>query len=186
MSFENNLEELGRCHVCHAKEVVLIRGYSAFYRVTSDCRPWLKGGKLGVCRSCGFVQKSIDTSFHEVSQAIYDSYDVYHQSQGQEQRTFEPEDGKSYCRSELLLTKVSEQFDLPSEGCLLDIGCGNGNLLRSFSKLHPSWTLSGLEFDKNNKQVVEQIRNVKAFLTLSIILPEKSFLSSTWTFSIPL
>jgi trans-aconitate methyltransferase len=121
-----------------------------------------------VCRSCGCVQKFIDNDFKCDCKTIYNSYSVYHQSQGQEQRVFEQSHGESRSRSELLLAKVSKQFNFPSKGCLLDIGCGNGNLLRSFSKLFPSWVLAGSELSEKYKRVIEQIKNVKAFYSCDV------------------
>jgi 2-polyprenyl-3-methyl-5-hydroxy-6-metoxy-1,4-benzoquinol methylase len=105
----------------------------------------------------------VDGYFNSDCKAIYDSYSAYHQSQGQEQRVFEQSQGCSQFRSEALLSKILEYVDLPSKGRLLDIGCGNGNLLRSFSKLRPHWTFVGLEFNDKYKQAVEQIANVEAF-----------------------
>lgn len=168
MTLQNNKKERKRCHVCYSQEVEFITGYSSFSRVTSDCRPWTKGGKLGVCMSCGCVQKIIDRNFREDNRAIYGSYCVYHQSQGQEQKIFTQSDGESQFRSVLLLERVFERYNIPSKGNLLDLGCGNGNLLRSFSKLYPTWTLAGSELDDKNKQTVAQIKNVEAFYTCDI------------------
>lgn len=168
MAFHNNFDAYRKCHVCCAQEVDLINDFTAFFRITSDCRPWTKGGKLGVCRSCGCVQKLIDSDFNNDCSIIYDSYSIYPQGQGQELRVFEQSGGQSQFRSEILLTKVFKQFDLPSKGRLLDVGCGNGNLLRSFSRLHPSWTLAGSELNGKHKQVVKQIENVKAFYSCNV------------------
>ncbi len=160
--------ESHRCHICYTHGVELFPVYSNFYRVTSDCKPWQQGGKLGVCRSCGCVQKICDDDFYNECSQIYDSYSVYYQGGDQEQKTFEQSKGMSRYRSELLLTEVFKRFDLPSKGRLLDVGCGNGNLLRSFSALYPYWILAGSELNGKYKQVVEQIENVEALYACDV------------------
>lgn len=157
-----------RCQICHAPGIELFPEYSNFYRVTSDCKPWYKGGKLGVCGSCGCVQKIDDINFYNECRLIYSEYTIYHQSEGQEQKIFEQSKGMAIPRSELILNKIFKQFALPSKGHLLDIGCGNGNLLRSFSKLYPHWVLAGSELNGKYKKIVEQIDNVEAFYTCSV------------------
>jgi len=44
-------------------------------------------------------------------------------------------------RSERLLRRLLAECSLPTHGRLLDIGCGNGVLLRTFSAIAPDWTL---------------------------------------------
>lgn len=156
------------CHICYCRSVELIPVYSDFYRVTSDCKPWRQGGKLSVCQSCGCVQKIVDNDFYNECNDIYNSYSVYYQGEGEEQRTFEQSKGMSLYRSELILNKVFKGFNLPSGGCLLDIGCGNGNLLKSFSKMHPSWKLVGSELSDRYRQDVERIENVKSFYSCNV------------------
>jgi 2-polyprenyl-3-methyl-5-hydroxy-6-metoxy-1,4-benzoquinol methylase len=156
------------CHICHAQAVVFVDGFASFSRVTSDCRPWSTGGKLGICHSCDTVQKIVDSRFHQDCETIYNSYSISRQGRGREQKVFDQSQGQSQFRSERLLTEVLNQFDLPVKGHLLDIGCGNGNLLQSFSRLHPSWILSGSEINTKYKSVVEDIKNVEAFYTCNI------------------
>jgi SAM-dependent methyltransferase len=151
------------CHICQRGEIVLVDAFSSLKQVTSDCRPWKSGGGLGICKSCGFVQKIADDSFLSDCDEIYQTYAVYHQADGQEQRVFEQSQGVSRTRSESILSQLQAQYKLPPEGTLLDFGCGNGNLLKSFSRLFPNWTLSGLEFDEKNRGVIEEIAHVHAF-----------------------
>ncbi len=76
--------------------------------------------------------------------------------------------GLSQSRSESILVQIQNQVLIPEAGTLLDVGCGNGNLLRSFSKLYPSWKLSGLEFDDQNRSCIEKINNVSAFYSCDL------------------
>lgn len=45
---------------------------------------------------------------------------------------------------------------------MLDVGCGNGALLRSFGALRPQWSMTGTEWDGRNRAKVEAIPMVEA------------------------
>ena len=158
-----------KCHVCQTENILSIEEFTSLAQVTSDCRLWKRGGKLGICRSCGFVQKIADDAFMRDCEEIYRTYAVYYQADGQEQKVFEQLRGLSQARSESILTQLLKQNTIPASGALLDVGCGNGNLLRSFSKLYPSWILSGLEFDEKNRAPIEKIENVRAFYSCDLM-----------------
>ena len=149
------------CHICgdRAEE---IPEYRDFTRVTSDCRAWKKNGQLGVCRSCGSVQKNFDSAWQSEIDAIYRDYAIYHQSSGLEQAVFEIDSGQALLRSEKIIVNLQQAGLIKSSGKLLDIGCGNGALLRTFSRRLPGWTMVGTELDEKHKDEVEQIPRVTA------------------------
>ncbi len=153
------------CHICMSHELMLFSSLTSLHCVTSDCRPWHKGEILAICPFCDNVQKVVDENFESECKEIYSSYSMYPQGQGNEQRVFEQLSGLSQLRSEALLTRISTEIGLSTEGSLLDIGCGNGNLLRSFAKIRPSWSLAGLDVDDKNRDSIEQIENVEGFFT---------------------
>ena len=157
-----------QCHICGEKDVSVLRDFEDLALVTSDCRPWKRGGKLGVCQSCCFVQKITDAAFRKDCEEIYGTYSVYYQADGEEQRVFEQSRGLSCSRSESILIQLQGKEAIPVEGKMLDMGCGNGNLLKSFSKYCPSWILSGLEFDEANREQIEQIEHVQAFYSCEL------------------
>jgi SAM-dependent methyltransferase len=155
------------CHVCTAQAVVEMPAFAQFHRVTSDCKPWPAGGRLGVCRRCGCVQKVIDADWQQDIERIYAGYTIYHQSGGVEQAVFEQASGQAASRSARLLERVLSHVALPERGRLLDIGCGNGAMLRAFNQMRPTWALAGTEFNDLYRAVVEQIAGVEALYTCS-------------------
>lgn len=152
-----------RCHICAALSVDLVPGYDVFRRVTSDCKPWLPGGQIGVCRACGCVQKVIDRTWQLEASQIYSTYSIYHQGQGAEQAVFAQDSGLSSARSVRLVEQLQAYVQLSGTGRLLDIGCGNGALLRTFSRLAPQWSLIGTELDDKYRPVVESIDRAEMY-----------------------
>lgn len=159
-----NIPEPASCHVCGAAALEAVPGYETFRRVTSDCKPWPAGGRLCVCAACGVVQKAVDALWRDEAAAIYANYEVYHQSGGVEQAVFSP-GGAAAARSVRVVEALSRNHALPARGRLLDIGCGNGALLRAFHDAAPDWTLAGLELDDRNRAAVESIPGVEALYT---------------------
>lgn len=150
------------CHCCGANELVEIPAFERLMRVTSDCRPWRTGGKLGYCRTCGCVQKPIDEAWRVEVEEIYSGYAIYQQSAGQEQAVFESTTGLPASRSQRLFAFLQQELALPQDGTLLDVGCGNGALLRVVSQTLPGWTLWGTELNDRYRQEVECIPHVEA------------------------
>jgi 2-polyprenyl-3-methyl-5-hydroxy-6-metoxy-1,4-benzoquinol methylase len=151
-----------RCHVCAGPGVQLFSKYEQLCRVTSDCKPWPRGGRLGACTFCGTVQKPIDAAWQAEVAQIYREYTIYHQSNGAEQAVFDTASGRSSLRSQRLVEMVSARLQLPTTGRLLDLGCGNGAFLRAFSAAQARWALAGLELDDKYRETVESIPRVEA------------------------
>lgn len=156
------------CHVCGRGEVSPVPGYGDLRRITSDCRLWERGGTLGMCRACGTVQKNIDQAWRDDAARIYRTYEIYHQGGGTEQPVFEQATGAAQSRSAKLLERVRMETALPSRGRLLDIGCGNGGLLRSFAEKFPEWSLAGTELEDKYRAEVESIPEVEAVFTCPV------------------
>lgn len=145
------------CHLCGHGTLELVPEYASLKRVASDCKPWPAGGQLGVCSECRTAQAVIDEQWQEECRRIYSSYTIYHQSDGQEQAVYSPGAGIPSARSDYLLAKMGEHVNMPQKGRLLDLGCGNGGFLRSFSKRFPGWRLNGSEYDAKYRHQVESI-----------------------------
>jgi SAM-dependent methyltransferase len=145
--------------------VQLVPEFSQLRRVTSDCRPWKTGGRLGVCDACATVQAVVDAQWQAECREIYQSYTIYAQGGGAEQRVFDSCSGASASRSDQLLERLTEVLDLPKQGRLIDIGCGNGGLLRNFSRRHPAWRLCGSEFDEKHRASIETIPGFEKFFS---------------------
>ncbi|MBV8752132.1 MAG: class I SAM-dependent methyltransferase, partial [Hyphomicrobiales bacterium] len=89
-------------------------------------------------------------------------YRINHQAAGEEPRLFNTPFG-SGPRTEILLKYLLRLIDLPAAGKLLDIGCSNGNLLKSFHRIRPEWELYGYEISDMWKEEVLALPGVCGF-----------------------
>ena len=145
------------CSICGTGVLEELLEYRSLRRVTSDCRAWPTGGRLGVCRACGAAQKPADAAFLAEIDDIYRSYTIYHQAAGAEQAVFEQASGLPASRSARLLDTFRQHANLAPVGRMLDVGCGNGATIRAFGQVAPGWTKAGTEFDAKYRAAVESI-----------------------------
>jgi SAM-dependent methyltransferase len=149
------------CGICGGGTLEEFADYRDLRRVTSDCRPWPAGGRLGVCRACGAVQKPADAAFLAEIDDIYKTYTIYHQAAGAEQAVFEQSSGLPASRSVRLLETFRDRSGLKPGGRMLDVGCGNGATIRAFGQVAPGWMKAGTEFDAKYRREVESIPNTE-------------------------
>ena len=149
------------CHVCQGAPLDILEDYGDFYRVTSDCRMWPRGGTLGVCPACGCVQKPVDARLLEECRRIYADYALYRHMAGQEISVYDTLRGIVVPRSLAILKTVGPH--LPDKGRLLDVGCGNGAMLRAFADTFPGWALDGVDTNTSFRDEILSIDNVKDF-----------------------
>lgn len=151
------------CHVCGAAAVeTLHQGGARFRLVSSDAQPVQGTAEFCVCPACATVQKAVTPAWRAMAARIYACYDINHQGRGAEPMIFDSAKGNGP-RSLILLRNLLETIDLPSHGRLLDIGCSNGNLLKSFHGLRPAWKLSGSELSETWREAVTALPGVERF-----------------------
>lgn len=113
-----------------------------------------------MCQDCGAVQKPVDKEWLQETDRIYAGYQIYGQSAGAEQSTFDQSTGMSESRSQKIVQWLASNYTLLKTGKLLDVGCGNGAFLKAFGTHYPGWQMNGLELDDRNRRVIEMIPGV--------------------------
>ncbi len=151
------------CHACGHRGLEGVPAFAALTRVTSDCRPWPRGGQLATCPACGLVQKPATPEWQAEADAIYGSYEMFHQAAGDEQLVFDAANGQAEPRSARLIDRVCATLAPPATGKLLDVGCGHGVLLGVCSRRLPGWSLAGCELNERDRASVETVPGVVAF-----------------------
>lgn len=155
-----------QCAVCADNEVALLSNFSKLPRVSSDCRPFPSGGRLGICLRCGAVQKPADSAWIAETSKIYAHYDMFRQAADRaEQAVFDEKSGMQIRRSAVILNRLHEARPLPPEGRALDVGCGNGPTLRALSALVPAWDLFGHEISDTNSSALKAIPGFRDLYT---------------------
>ena len=147
----------GECLVCQEHAVEEVPGFNALPRVTSDCRPFAAGGRLGICVSCGAVQKFPDAAWFKEIDEIYAAYFAYHQAGGNEQLVLDREINELSPRSKLIIRRMKRDVALPDRGRAIDIGCGTGGTLQAMSDELPGWRLYGQDLNTRQEERMRQI-----------------------------
>jgi 2-polyprenyl-3-methyl-5-hydroxy-6-metoxy-1,4-benzoquinol methylase len=158
----NNLK--ARCNLCFSENVAeLGKIGSKPVSVTSDSKLCAMQARVFICRHCGHFQKLCHNRKENVAvNSIYENYAPHFLSRGNEQLLF-PEDSQPQPRTLHVLQKCLRFF--PKTGRLLDIGTGNGPVLRSASKLLPNWRLHAFDISDSYKDEVLRIPNVEKFFS---------------------
>jgi|FEC22Drversion2_1045045.scaffolds.fasta_scaffold00309_3 SAM-dependent methyltransferase len=156
-------DPVNRCHICGSSNVdKLPQDGTPFRLVSSDVQPVDGAAEYLFCGNCSAVQKAVTPQWQAMANRIYANYDINHQSLGAEPMVFDTAKG-SGPRSLILLRNFLDKVDLPETGRLLDFGCSNGNLLKSFHGLRPAWRLSGQELFDTWRDTVLALPGVEAF-----------------------
>ena len=151
------------CLVCGTPGLLAIERFAQMPRITSDCRPFPKGGELAQCPRCTAVQKYPAKRWLAEIEQIYAHYAPYHQAEGNEQLSADARQGRLRPRSAILMERLCERIALPGQGTMLDVGCGNGATLRAFSEKRPLWNLEGCEM---SDRAIEKLREIERFSAL--------------------
>jgi 2-polyprenyl-3-methyl-5-hydroxy-6-metoxy-1,4-benzoquinol methylase len=153
------------CHVCDSPRLEPVHAAPRpLGLVSSDVQALEARVTWAVCPRCSTIQKVIDRDWHRLAEGIYERYRINHQAAGEEPRLFNTPFG-SGARTEILLKYLLRLIDLPAAGKLLDIGCSNGNLLKSFHRIRPEWELYGYEISDMWKEEVLALPGVRGFHT---------------------
>jgi SAM-dependent methyltransferase len=148
---------MAHCHLCGQKSIHEVHNAKELTRVTSDCRPWHEGGRIGICLVCNTTQTILDDDWRADCARIYQEYQFYYQGDGAEQTVFSLNDNAGRSRSETLVTRLLQSSPLVGPSRILDVGCGNGAFLRALSGRTGDAELFGFDLSETYRETVEAI-----------------------------
>jgi SAM-dependent methyltransferase len=152
------------CHECQSDDVIVFDEYTALPRVTSDCKPWPRGGELQLCRRCGLLQSSVTPEWLDEIARIYADYDCHYQSGGIDQAVYDPASGQPIKRADKLLMTLAAANLLPTPASkLVDVGCGSGAFLAACGRHLPRWQLVGLDQTDKFESAIRALPGVVGF-----------------------
>lgn len=141
--------------------------------VTSDSRLSRLEARLFLCSECGHLQKRHTQAELAAIQELYLSYEPHHIARGREQLVFS-EGLSPRPRTYHALEQIAS--GLPDKGRLLDVGTGNGAVLKSASVLLPGWSLYGFDLGDKHRDEVLRVPGVAGFWSGELgVLPSDRF-----------
>lgn len=149
--------------------------------ISSDSKIRNEGIRIYQCISCHHIQKLVDEKYRSEVINLYNDYEIYAITGGEEQVKFQK--GQSpQTRSSMIIDHIKDA--LPPSGKLLDIGCGNGAFLKAFSAKLQNWDIYAQDIHDDCKEEILKIRNVKDFFAgpLSGIDAKFNFISLIHSF----
>ncbi|MBF0553129.1 MAG: class I SAM-dependent methyltransferase [Nitrospirae bacterium] len=147
------------CILCGADTLSDIRYSDDIAGITSDCKLWPYSGRYARCTTCGHVQKRLSGRLINDIENIYSNYEPYSLSNGDEHLIFH--ESANITRSYALLKRLKLAIkNIPQEGRLIDIGCGNGSFLKAFGDACPKWDLFGFEQSNLRAKGVAAVKEI--------------------------
>lgn len=149
------------CNLCKSVHIQEL-GYVGIKpgSITSEPKLCELPAKIYYCLNCAHLQKVYSPIELSAIDLIYQSYDAYNISGGNEQLVFSGETNPKTRGYQALKNCISS---LPETGKLLDIGTGNGTALKAASKLLPKWALFAFDLNDKYRNSVLQIPGVVDF-----------------------
>jgi len=150
------------CKLCSSEKIVeLGKVGSKPASVTSDSKLCAVQARAYICRRCRHIQKfNHDDGESATINSVYENYAPHYLSGGNEQLLF-PEDQQPRPRTFHVIEKCIKF--LPKTGKLLDIGTGNGAVLKSASRLLSEWQLHAFDIVDSHREEVLKIPHVESF-----------------------
>jgi 2-polyprenyl-3-methyl-5-hydroxy-6-metoxy-1,4-benzoquinol methylase len=132
--------------------------------VSSDARPFKAEVELVQCEQCGQIYKVPTNAWQDITDEIYRTYEIYHQSGGVEQKVRNEHAGGLVSRSSVLVRRLAGYCSLAESGSILDFGCGNGAFLSAVHAVRPGWHLAGSDINIKFKESIESISDNAVFI----------------------
>jgi len=151
-----------KCIACASSDVENLGGVGRKeISITSDTKLCNLSARIYHCNNCGHLQKSHSPEEKKAIERLYELYEPHHLSDGNEPLVY-VESGDPVPRSFYVLQKCLPWIK-KEKGVLLDIGTGNGNVLRSAQKLFNGWNLKAFDIADTYKNEILTLPNVSQF-----------------------
>lgn len=163
-----------KCNLCLSENIHELGAVGFSGRsVTSDSNTCPVPARIYKCGECHHLQKHYTEEDMNVINSVYRSYDPHNLSGGSEQLVF-PKDLPPRPRTYHAIEKCAPFLN--NTGRLLDVGSGNGAVLKSASKILSNWDLTAFDIVDHYKEDIMNIHNVTGFYSGTIAdLPGKQY-----------
>lgn len=132
------------CTICNSSKTEVVD--NKINSVTSDSNLIMKPVTTCICIKCGNIF-NLSGSRNSIENFYGESYNLMGNSFDAETEIFV--NSKNFSLSDWRLIHIIENISFRDKGKILDIGCGKGNFLKSFSSKKPDWEFFGIETSKS-------------------------------------
>ena len=150
-----------QCNLCGSDQITKLGTVGQKpVSVTSDSKTCTLPAVIYFCQKCRHVQKVHSPAELALIHNMYENYEGHYLSGGTEQLVFptgQPPRPRTYHAIERCLSL------LPPRGRLLDIGSGNGAVLKSAARLLPDWRLHAFDLSNKYETEIREIPHVDTF-----------------------
>lgn len=153
------------CHICRSNSLEIYEEFTNLPSITSDAFPHSALLEIGECKNCHSIVKNTTDFWAKNVAKIYENYQIYHQSDGNEKKIFQNEKTTTLdSRSDKIISEMLKQTSISQNARCLDIGTGSGAFLVSLSKFGDHFELWGQDLKDDYKSELAKIPNFKELL----------------------
>ncbi len=150
-----------RCIACDS-QLDVSHARMFHHAVASDCRPLTATFHVTACPNCGLIQKLLSEDYRSQVAALYQSYQAYELTNGDEQLSFSADVPASRC--DQILKNVASY--LPEHATrFLDVGTGSGVMLDAIHRQYVEGELYAQDVSDHQHEALAQKLPLKAFFS---------------------
>jgi len=136
------------CNICGCDCLPPVGELFVVANITSDCRPWVAGRSVVLCRGCGLMEREVLPYNQAAFDDVYKNYIMFKHSQRASDQINFSQHGSQEGRTQKILKYISDNISIiPSS--VLDMGSGSGAGLNALANQFPNASVYGFEpYDK--------------------------------------
>jgi SAM-dependent methyltransferase len=148
------------CKICGGDCLPAVDELFAIASITSDCRPWIAGRSVVVCKECGFMERKVLSQNHAEFDDVYKNYEMFKHSKIISDQINFSQHGAPEGRTQKILKYITEKVSITPTS-VLDMGSGNGAGLIALAHQFPSASVFGFEpHDKPSERQISLPHNI--------------------------
>lgn len=141
-------ESSRRCKICDSDCFPAVDELFAIPSITSDCRPWIAGRSVVLCKECGVMEREVLSKNYGAFEDVYKEYEMFKHSKVSSDQVNFSQHSAPEGRTQKILKFITEKVSI-TPSSVLDMGSGSGAGLIALAHQFPRASVFGFEpYDK--------------------------------------